>query len=132
MVEISNNLQRIRELAVQASNATNSESDRAALQAEVKQLTAEIDRVASQTEFNGTKLLDGSFKNQGFQIGANSGQTISIASIMNARITALGGPEAAESDNDDDSTPAAVNNSFSRTLQLTASYDEDEETYGYP
>src|SRR5690606_34014937 len=59
--EIGNNLQRIRELAVQSANATNSSSDRQALQAEVNQLAAEIDRVATQTDFNGTKLLDGSF-----------------------------------------------------------------------
>ncbi len=60
LTEIGNNLQRIRELSVQSANATNSSSDRAALNAEVKQLTAEIDRVAKQSEFNGTKLLDGS------------------------------------------------------------------------
>ncbi|MDQ7970548.1 MAG: flagellin, partial [Oxalicibacterium faecigallinarum] len=57
MSEIGNNLQRIRELSVQSANATNSQSDRDALNAEVKQLTAEIDRVASNTNFNGTKLL---------------------------------------------------------------------------
>ena len=70
MNEIGNNLQRIRELAVQSSNATNSQSDRDALQSEVDQLVAEIDRVANQTSFNGTKLLDGSFAGALFQIGA--------------------------------------------------------------
>ena len=59
MGEISNNLQRIRELAVQSRNATNSDSDREALNAEVNQLVSEIDRVSRQTNFNGTKLLDG-------------------------------------------------------------------------
>ena len=59
LTEIGNNLQRIRELAVQSSNATNSASDRKALQAEVTQLKSEIDRVAKQSEFNGTKLLEG-------------------------------------------------------------------------
>src|SRR5690606_18384183 len=61
MTEIGNNLQRIRELAVQAANATNSASDRKALNEEVTQLKNEITRVATQTDFNGTKILDGSF-----------------------------------------------------------------------
>ncbi|MGD5386776.1 flagellin, partial [Xanthomonas citri pv. citri] len=71
MVEIGNNLQRIRELSVQSSNATNSATDREALNSEVKQLTSEIDRVANQTNFNGTKLLDGSFSGALFQFGAD-------------------------------------------------------------
>ena len=90
MGEIGNNLQRIRELAVQSANATNSASDRKALQAEVNQLVAEIDRVATQTDFNGTKLLDGSFTAQAFQVGANAGQTINIDQITSARSSALG------------------------------------------
>ena len=90
MTEIGNNLQRIRELAVQSANSTNSATDREALQAEVTQLVSEIDRVATQTEFNGTKLLDGSFGSKSFQIGANAGQTIDIANIANARTSALG------------------------------------------
>ncbi len=88
--EIGNNLQRIRELAVQARNATNSDSDRQALNAEVQLLKAEIQRVAEQTTFNGTKLLDGSFANQAFQIGADQGQTINIAQIADANIRSLG------------------------------------------
>ena len=84
------NLQRIRELAVQSANATNSTSDRAALQAEVSQLISEIQRVGNQTEFNGIKLLDGSFTTQVFQVGANSAQTISIAGITDGRATGLG------------------------------------------
>ncbi|QEL64417.1 flagellin and related hook-associated protein [Oryzomicrobium terrae] len=69
-------LQRIRELAVQSSNATNSASDRQALNAEVGQLTSELDRIAKTTEFNGQKLLDGTFGTATFQVGANAGQTI--------------------------------------------------------
>lgn len=79
--EVTNNLQRIRELAVQSSNATNSADDRAALQTEVTELMAEINRVADQTQFNGVKLLDGSFTAQTFQVGANAGETIDIAAI---------------------------------------------------
>lgn len=90
MGEIGNNLQRIRELAVQSRNATNSASDRAALNSEAQQLKSEIDRVAEQTAFNGTKLLDGSFTNQAFQVGANQGETISVSGIVDASSVALG------------------------------------------
>ncbi len=78
LAESSNSLQRIRELALQSANSTNSASDRAALQAEVNQLKQEIDRVASTTEFNGLKLLDGTFTAQSFQVGANANQTINV------------------------------------------------------
>jgi flagellin len=87
---IGDNLQRIRELAVQSSNATNSNSDRAALQTEVGQLLNEIDRVADQTSFNGVKLIDGSFAGAVFQVGANAGESITVASITDANTAALG------------------------------------------
>ena len=90
MASVTNNLQRMRELAVQSANATNSASDRAALQQEVAQLTQEIDRVATQTQFNGTNLLDGTFTAQQFQVGANAGQTINVDSIASARTSTLG------------------------------------------
>ena len=90
MGEIGNNLQRIRELAVQSRNATNSASDREALNKEAQQLKAEIDRVATQTSFNGVKLLDGSFQDQTFQVGANQGETITVSEIANASSAALG------------------------------------------
>ena len=90
LASIGDNLQRIRELSVQSANATNSASDRASLQLEVAQLTAEIDRVATQTNFNGTNLLDGSFTAKAFQVGANVGQTITVSSIANARTSSLG------------------------------------------
>lgn len=90
LAQITNNLQRIRELAVQSANATNSSSDRDALQLEAAQLIAEIDRVASTSAFNGVKLLDGTFSSQQFQVGANVGETVNITSIASARTTALG------------------------------------------
>lgn len=90
MVEIGNNLQRIRELSVQSANATNSATDREALNSEVKQLTSEIDRVANQTSFNGTKLLNGDFSGALFQVGADAGQTIGINSIVDANVDSLG------------------------------------------
>lgn len=72
----STTLQRIRELAVQAANATNSASDRAALNAEVNQLTSELDRIAKTAQFNGQNILDGTFTSSTFQVGANANQTI--------------------------------------------------------
>lgn len=88
--EVTNNLQRIRELAVQSSNATNSGSDRTALQQEVGQLLSEINRVADSTTFNGVNLLDGSFTGAIFQIGANAGENITISSIADVNTAALG------------------------------------------
>ena len=76
--EVTNNMQRIRTLAVQSANATNSDSDRAALDAEVQQRLAEITRISQQTTFNGRHVLDGSFGSAAFQIGANVGETISV------------------------------------------------------
>ena len=82
-------LQRVRELAVQSSNSTNSASDRKALQAEVNQLVSELDRIAQTTEFNGKKLLDGSFGSQAFQVGANADQTIT-ATTTSMRTSSYG------------------------------------------
>ena len=89
--KVGDMLQRIRELAVQSSNATNSQSDRDALNAEVTALKDEIGRVAGQTSFNGVKLLDGTFASQQFQVGANAGETITVSSIADATLAQLGG-----------------------------------------
>lgn len=90
--QIGSNLQRIRDLAVQSANGTNSVSDRAALNNEASQLISEINRVASATNFNGVNLLDGSFTAQTFQVGANgtANDQITISSISSARANALG------------------------------------------
>jgi flagellin len=92
LAQIGNNLQRMRELAVQSANASNSTSDRAALNAEVTQLAQEIDRVAQASSFNGVKLLDGTFQAQVFQVGANAtaSDQITVDSITNARSSSLG------------------------------------------
>jgi flagellin len=90
LAEITNNLQRIRELAVQSANSTNSASDREALNQEVEQRLAEIERVASQTSFNGQKILDGSFGTAAFQVGANAGETISIGLNTSMKKDAIG------------------------------------------
>ncbi len=84
----SNLLQRIRELAIQSANATNSATDRAALQSEVNQLKSELNRVASTTTFNGIKVLDGTYSNQAFQVGANANETIAVT-ISGAAATDL-------------------------------------------
>lgn len=99
--QVTNNLQRIRELAVQSANATNTDTDRAALNSEVSQLMSEIDRISTSTQFNGRNLLDGTFTAQNFQVGANSKQTIAISmngvglgslgSSSQASVNSLGG-----------------------------------------
>jgi len=88
--EVTNNLQRIRELAVQSANATNSDSDRKALDQEVQQRLQEIQRIATQTSFNGRKVLDGSFGNALFQVGANVGETISVGLSTSMKTADIG------------------------------------------
>jgi flagellin len=90
LTEITNDLQTMRDLAVESLNATNSSQDRADLNQQFQQLSADIDNVAKTTAFNGVNLLDGSFNGQVFQIGANQGQTITVSAIASARTSALG------------------------------------------
>src|SRR6202000_2134049 len=88
--EVVNDLQTMRDLAVQSLNATNSATDRADLDSQFQQLKSDIDSVASQTQFNGVNLLDGSFQGASFQVGANAGQTITVASIGSSKTTNIG------------------------------------------
>jgi len=91
LASIGDNLQRIRELAVQSANTGNSDSDRAALNTEARQLVSEIDRIANNSQYNGIKLLDGSFQNQSLQVGAGNDANDRIAiSIGSAKVSALG------------------------------------------
>lgn len=94
--KVGDMLQRMRELAVQSGNATNSKTDREALQAELKQLRDEVDRVAKTTSFNGAKLLDGSFTGAVFQVGANSGDNITVGALANTKVNQLGKANYAE------------------------------------
>jgi flagellin len=94
LAEVSNNLQRIRELAVQSANSTNTSSDRASLNAEVNQLLAEIQRVSTTAQFNGQNILDGTFTASQFQVGANANQTIT-ASTGNSQTSAIGSYQVA-------------------------------------
>jgi flagellin len=90
MTEIVNDLQTMRDLAVESLNATNSSNDRADLNAQYTQLAADINNVAANTQFNGVNLLNGTFQGADFQIGANAGQTISVSSIASAATNAVG------------------------------------------
>ncbi|APW36640.1 flagellin [Rhodoferax koreense] len=87
--KVGDMLQRMRELAVQSGNSTNSAADRKALQAEVKQLADEVDRVAKQTSFNGQKILDGSFSGAVFQVGANAGDNITVGALTDSTAKGL-------------------------------------------
>lgn len=90
MEAITNGLQRMRELVVQAANFTNTAADRKAIQSENDELIKEINRIALQTQFNGTKLLDGGFTTGIFQVGANSDETITVQAISSLKATDLG------------------------------------------
>ena len=88
--QITNDLQTMRNLAVQSLNATNSSQDRQDLNQQFQQLAADINQVAQTASFNGVNLLDGSFQGATFQIGANAGQTITVASVSSAAANNLG------------------------------------------
>jgi flagellin len=88
--EITSDLQTMRDLAVQSLNATNSTTDRADLDTQFQQLKADVNSVASQTQFNGVNLLDGTFQGATFQVGANAGQTITVSSVASANSNNLG------------------------------------------
>lgn len=88
--EVVNDLQTMRDLAVQSLNATNSTTDRADLNAQYSQLMADINNVSANTQFNGVNLLDGTFQGASFQVGANVGQTITVGSIASSSANAIG------------------------------------------
>ena len=88
--EVTNILQRLREISVQSANASNNDTDRSFLNTEALQLTDEVMRIGTQTNFNGIKLLDGGFNSKQFQVGSNTGETITFSSIGDSRASALG------------------------------------------
>jgi len=85
----TNLLQQIRTIAVQSANGSNTSSDRASLQGVVSQLLAQVQTIATQTQFNGQNILDGSFSGQQFQVGANANQVINV-SIANSQANSIG------------------------------------------
>jgi flagellin len=89
--EVTSDLQTMRDLAVQSLNATNGTQDRADLNTQFQQLLADINNVATNTQFNGVNLLDGTFEGATFQVGANAGQTIAVSSVASANSDAIGG-----------------------------------------
>lgn len=130
MQESTNILQRVRELAVQAANATNSAADRAALQAEVNQLKTEMNRIAQSTTFNGLKILDGTFVSQQFQVGPNPNEVIGF-SIKSMAADDLGryyhdgvntsANQGTGSSVASNATPPAANTIAAQTLTITGS-----------
>ncbi|MFY8054202.1 MAG: flagellin [Limnohabitans sp.] len=117
MDEVTNILQRMRELSVQSANDTNSAEDRKFLNLEIQQLSQEIDRIANTTQFNGINVLDGSFKDKVFQIGANRGQTMGLnIGSMNAKVLGV-----ASGTTDGGTTTSSVTTSASTTGGAAAS-----------
>ena len=134
--ELANNLQRIRELAIQSANATNSASDRQALNDEVQQRLAEIDRIASQTSFNGLKVLDGTFGTASFQVGANVGETINVNLSTGVRTSQLG--QVAKTTSTVETTTTAlsgagtiqVGSAAAKTVQASVQGSQNGQTSG--
>ncbi len=126
--ETSNILTRMRELAVQSTNDTNTNSDRASLQAEIDQLNNELNRIGSQTEFNTISLLDGSYEDQEFHIGFKAGQTISVT-IADMRATALGAQAKTTFDDGRvNSVAIALGEVVINGTSIRASVDADDTT----
>jgi flagellin len=122
---ITNNLLRIRDLALQSANGTNSTIDREALDQEVQQLKAEVKRVSDQTNFNGTKLLDGSFSDVAFQIGANEGETVTV-SIEGATVNQLGAALGDGISSDADNNPMTAGDLVINGIAVGASSGTDD------
>jgi flagellin len=123
--KVGDMLQRMRELAVQSSNATNSKSDREALQAELTQLRDEVDRVAKTTSFNGTKLLNGEFGGAVFQVGANAGDNITVGALANTKANQLS--NSVYGAQDSDKNVAAVQTAAVTTDPATSMTAADTE-----
>jgi len=127
MQESTNLLQRMRELAVQSANDSNTGSDRASLQKEVAQLQQELDRIATTTSFNGKKVLDGSFTAQSFQVGANAGETISF-SVGGSSSTQIGAHQYKAAGTMNNAVQATTNNVGAQTLTIAGSLGSDTVT----
>ena len=134
LVEVSDMLQRLRELAIQAANATNTDTDRTFIQEEVNLLLAEISRVSSNTRYNGQLVLDGSFQNKQLQVGTQGGEVITLSvdstaanalgayNITGDRIEAQLGNGAGSYANITDATDDVIinGNNISKTIDLAA------------
>ncbi|MBE0582734.1 MAG: flagellin [Desulfofustis sp.] len=126
MQEATNILQRMRELAVQSANDSNTSADRASLQKEVSQLQNELNRIAETSEFNNQKLLDGSFTSALFQVGANKGQTIAV-SVGSTRATQIGNYQVA-SEVTDVNVTSATSTFAAQTLDISGNQTTEQVT----
>ncbi|OLL29332.1 flagellin [Burkholderia sp. SRS-W-2-2016] len=132
---LTSSLQRIRQLATQASNGSMTDNDRAALQQEVNQQVSEINRIASQTTYNGMNVLDGSLGTVGFQVGANVGQSISLNLSQSMSAASIGGGVPAAGNTlgsfsvSLDDTGAAV--AAAGITSITASWDDSTNAVSY-
>ncbi len=125
--QIKEHLLRMRDLAIQSANATNSSSDRAALESEFDQLQAEIDRIGAQTNFNGLKILDSDAGTQVFQIGANAGETVSVTT------TAISGGAVSAATASATTTVSTASGASAAISTLDSAIDKvntDRATYG--
>jgi flagellin len=134
LVEVSDMLQRLRELAVQSSNDTNTDTDRAFIQEEVNLLIAEISRVSSNTRFNGQLVLDGTFTSRQMQVGTEGGETIAVSidsvsanqlgayQVVGERVEAQLGTGGGAYDNITDAGDDLIinGNSLSKTIDVAA------------
>ena len=117
MEEVTNMLQRMRELALQSSNDTNSDLDRRYLQDEIDQLAAEIDRVANTTQFNSINVLDGSYSSKVFQIGSNRDQTMNISiGSMNSSVLGVATSNSAASSTNGSSSSSSASGSSAQSV----------------
>jgi len=124
MQESTTILQRMRELAVQSSNDSNTGTDRASLQKEVAQLQQELDRISTTTSFNNKKVLDGTFTAQSFQVGANAGETISF-SVGGTASTQIGAHQHKVGGTINNAGAATTNNVVAQTLTVSGSLGSD-------
>lgn len=129
MQESTTILQRIRELAVQSANDSNTGTDRSSLQKEVAQLQQELDRIATTTSFNNKKVLDGSFTAQAFQVGANAGETISF-SVGGTSSTQIGAHQYKVGGTINNANAFASNTVVAQTLTVSGSLGTDTVSVG--
>ncbi|MCB1886672.1 MAG: flagellin FliC [Rhodocyclaceae bacterium] len=125
--QVKDHLLRMRDLAIQSANATNSSSDRAALEAEFDQLQQEIDRIGTQTTFNGLKILDSDAGTQVFQVGANAGETVSVST------TAISGGAVSSATASASTTVATASAASAAISTIDSAIDKvntDRATYG--
>lgn len=127
MQESTNILQRMRELAVQSANDSNTGSDRASLQKEIAQLQQELDRIATTTSFNGKNVLDGTFTAQSFQVGANAGETISF-SVGGASSTQIGAHQLKVAGTINQATAGTANTVAAQTMTVSGSLGTESIT----